>query len=369
MSEYVFLSYTHKDREFLDKYRLFLKSKKFEIRYDGDMHAGESWNERAKRLIRNIDCKCAIFFISDNSIKSKPLLKELNYAVKYKVPYFAVILDGGNFESKFEDLRINHENDDVLDIAEAIMDLFPDEKIHIQHDESKMDDVVATLSNYLSATNSSKKRYQVIEGSEVTEDDIKKALMLDRKCYNIDDSEQFDIEKCLRWNKKTNCQIYTMIKDMESDDIVAYINAAPINDKCYEEIKSGKYADVNINDDDIERYDIPKEYSVYFASIVVNWENAKSNIFILLYGAFIEKLINLAKEGYIVSRLLADAVSAEGKKLCEKSGMKKIKDTEHDNSTIYELKLYPPNFSPISPKLRELKNILLEKQKILEEKK
>ena len=37
--------------------------------------------------------------------------------------------------------------------------------------------------------------------------------------------------------------------------------------------------------------------------------------------------------------------------------MNKIKDTEHDNSTVYELKLYPPNFKIISPNFKELFNL------------
>ena len=85
-------------------------------------------------------------------------------------------------------------------------------------------------------------KYKAIESIEVNEEDIKKALELDREYYNIPEYEQFDIEKCLNWNKETGYRVYTMIKDTENDDIVGYINAVPVNDKCYEEIKNGKHA-------------------------------------------------------------------------------------------------------------------------------
>ena len=59
----------------------------------------------------------------------------------------------------------------------------------------------------------------------------------------------------------------------------------------------------------------------------------------------------------------------KGKRLCENCGMKKIKDTGHDDSTIYEIELYPPKFSwrKNNMKLKELHDILSEKYLELEE--
>ena len=119
--------------------------------------------------------------------------------------------------------------------------------------------------------------YKIIEGESVTKEHIQKALLLDRKYYNISDSEQFDIEKCISWYNHNN-QIYTMIKDSKNGDIVGYINTAPISLKCYEEIKAGKYPDAEINDTEIISYEVslsPKTYILYFASIVIDNEKDK----------------------------------------------------------------------------------------------
>lgn len=210
-------------------------------------------------------------------------------------------------------------------------------------------------------------RYEIIENNRVSVEYILKALNLDRKYYTIPDNEQFDVEKCKRWNEKTGKKVYTMLKDNVSNEIVGYINAIPVNDKCYNEIKDGKYPDEQIKDDDIIAYDenpiIPKKYNLYFASIVKDSTEDGIRRFRLLYEAFLDKLINLTEDNIIISRVIADAVSEAGKIMCVDSKMNKIKDTEHDNSTIYELKLYPPEFHAVTKKQKELFNILSEKYK------
>ena len=211
--------------------------------------------------------------------------------------------------------------------------------------------------------------YEIIENEKVTEVDIKKALDLDRKFYNLPDTEQFDIGKCVRWNKKTNNQIYTMIKDVSTGEVIGYINAAPINNKCYEEIKSGQYPDAEINDNDIVAFEDPnihKHYNLYFASIVIDTSKDGFIRFKKLYDAFLDKLINFTKQNIIISHIIADAVSDEGKRMCMLSGMKKIKDTEHDSSCVFEFELFPPTFTPRTPKQKELYNILMEKYKEFE---
>lgn len=213
--------------------------------------------------------------------------------------------------------------------------------------------------------------YKLIKDDEVSENDIRQALELDRKCLKLSDEEQFDIEKCLNWNKNTGYKVYTMIKDPETDDVVGYINAVPVNDKGYEEIKAGKCADVYINDDDIVGFDCspvePKKYKLYFASVVVD-QNHRPKGTVELTEAFLDKLIDWTKSNIIVEKMIADAVSPQGEKYCERLGMKEITKTNHD-STIYELELFPPKVTARTPKQKELYNVLMEKYKELEAKK
>lgn len=113
--------------------------------------------------------------------------------------------------------------------------------------------------------------FSIIQGKDVTRKDIEDALELDKRFYEFKEDCMFTIEKCLKWHR-INPNIYTMLKDNSEDKIVAYINAAPITDECYEEIRSGKIVDARINDEDIESFDMPGFYNLYFASVVVDLE-------------------------------------------------------------------------------------------------
>ena len=74
----------------------------------------------------------------------------------------------------------------------------------------------------------------------------------------------------------------------------------------------------------------------------------------LLCDAFYKKLINLLNNDFIITLVVADAISKEGKKMCEKFGMKKIIPETNHESSVYELKLFPPEFEPTSRILKEL---------------
>lgn len=200
----------------------------------------------------------------------------------------------------------------------------------------------------------------IIKDREITEDDMTKAVEIDKKCYcnYIKDSEQFSPELCSSWNKKNGYRVYIMLKDSDNN-ILGYINAVPITGKAYSKIRSGKSPDSEIDPNCIIKYTLPGEYCMYFASIAIDEKlQGDRNLFIPLFNAFLDKLINLVKEeDIVISRVIADAVTENGKEICERLGMNKIKETEHDKSIIYELELYPPNFKITSSKFKELYNL------------
>lgn len=156
-----------------------------------------------------------------------------------------------------------------------------------------------------------------------------------------------------------------MLKDNHRDKIVAYINAAPITDECYEEIRSGKIIDAKINYEDIESFDMPGFYNLYFASVVVDLDY--QNLFLLskVYNAFADKLLKLADNDFIITRVLADAVSKKGKKFCEIFGMNKVVPQTDHESAIYEAILLPPQIRITSKKTRLMYESFLNKSKEL----
>ena len=181
-------------------------------------------------------------------------------------------------------------------------------------------------------------RFSVIEGRDVTPEDIGEARELDLTVYEA----QYHVttEQCLAWNRE-NGRIYTMVRDRETGRIVAYCNLSPVTDEYYERIAAGAFNDTELPPEAIVDYALPGLYSLYFSSVVVHPDYRDTKVFVMLYRAMREKIAALADEGFLIRRVAADAVTEKGKKLCRLLGMKKRTDSDH-GSEIYELILIPP---------------------------
>lgn len=153
-----------------------------------------------------------------------------------------------------------------------------------------------------------------------------------------------------------NKYIYVMLEDIKTKKIIGYINAMPINNTLYEIIKKGEIIDVTINDENIETYDLPDTYNLYISSVALHPKYHNSGAFKLLYDALILLIIELFKREIYFSKVIADAVSPIGEKLCKYIGMVKCEDSKHQ-SKIFEGSLLPINIrytTRLSKKLFDL---------------
>lgn len=199
--------------------------------------------------------------------------------------------------------------------------------------------------------------YTIIEGKQVTADDIEQARQLDRLVY---DEEYFvSLQQCLQWYGR-NRQIYTMLRDNQSGNIIAYVNLSPVTAEYYEKIRSGNFVDTFLPAEAIVDYDLPDIYDLYFSSIVVHPDYQNLGLLLTLFNAIAKKFLNLGKEGILIRRMVADAVSERGVKFCKLFGMTCLKGSSHD-SQIYEAELLPPNFRVSSKPTRELYSFYQEK--------
>lgn len=372
MQDYIFFSYSHVDKNLLEYYEINLTKVGYNIVYDKEMSAGDFWNDRAKNYIRSEECKCVVFLISDASAISKPVLTELEYVRRYEKKFFAILLDGENLQNKFKRMNASREyTSDQIDIIDTMRDFFPEEKLYVTHDAKSIDSVIKALEaipelkkrevNVIANSTSMEhikekdlsKDFTIVLGKDVTKKDIEEALDLDRRFYDLKEEDMFTLEKCIKWFN-INPHIYTMLRDNRTNKIVAYINAAPVTDECYEDIKAGKYADAKIDDDDIESFEIAGFYNLYFASVVVDLEYKNLFLLQMVYNAFIDNLLKLLDKDFIITRIIADAVSKKGKKFCEIFGLNKVISKTGHNSTIYEAILFPPQIKVTSKKAKQV---------------
>ncbi len=181
--------------------------------------------------------------------------------------------------------------------------------------------------------------YTLISGQQITRDLIDQAIHIDNLIYPNELCGIQDI--CYAWHEH-NPDIYTMILDPITNQLVGYINAMPLEPSYYNLIKSGQTLDVDIPTTEIKQYTLPDFYFLYFSSIGVHPSYHNTSAFRILYDAFINKLIELSKRGCFMVEILADAVTPEGLKLCKYAGMSKVCTTNHQ-SEIQSVMLLPPS--------------------------
>ena len=96
ISDYFFISYSHKDYRAVYKDLVKLRENNLKIWYDRDVPAGTNWKEVVNRYMRPLLCKGVIFYVSENSLRDKETTKqtlaELEYAKQIGKPIIAINL-------------------------------------------------------------------------------------------------------------------------------------------------------------------------------------------------------------------------------------------------------------------------------------
>ena len=70
---------------------------------------------------------------------------------------------------------------------------------------------------------------------------------------------------------------------------------------------------------------MPFPYSLYFSSIVIHPDCQNSEVFTEIFNAIVDKFIALGEHEVFIKRMIADAVTKNGEKLCKLFGMEKNK--------------------------------------------
>ena len=158
-----------------------------------------------------------------------------------------------------------------------------------------------------------------------------------------------------------NYYTYLAIRDQETQKIAGYITVLPITEDTYYQILSGDFMDKEFTADSILQYDFPGLYTVYVASIAVHPQYQNSNAFFELYNATIDLFLELAKEREVyINRMIAEASTKQGEKLCKMLRMKKYCSTT-SSTDVYTLTLIPPEFKLIGTKGKDFMNLYKQK--------
>lgn len=88
---YVFFSYSHSDREIVERIIIGLKQNMCRIWYDEGLSPGESWNDDLAEHLKNAEI--VVIMLTQNSISSRYVKAEINYAISKDIKILPVFLE------------------------------------------------------------------------------------------------------------------------------------------------------------------------------------------------------------------------------------------------------------------------------------
>ena len=178
----------------------------------------------------------------------------------------------------------------------------------------------------------------------LTDDDIKYTCELEKKYIKLPRKDQYSVPKSRRIYTK-NSNTYIVLETKETKEILGFCNVFPINDAVYEDILSGEKTDAHLDKDDIlpQYYNSDRPINAYIASVVIDTDKCKelgvnNALLFLMQKVFNTWKNSMYNQGYVIKRVIADAVTPDGEKLCKLFGLEPAHSSKH-KSMIYTLDL------------------------------
>ena len=141
-------------------------------------------------------------------------------------------------------------------------------------------------------------------------------------------------DECLKWYEKNNLTCIGVRN--EKNEVIASVSILPLKKDIFMDIYENKMNEADIIDKQIEEYQDNNTYYIYLSSISIheNYRNTYRVIKTLLNGC-IELFNILLKRNINIEKVMADASTIHGEKICKKLlKMNYIRDTSH-KSKIY----------------------------------
>lgn len=173
-----------------------------------------------------------------------------------------------------------------------------------------------------------------------TKEDIIETFRIEKKVLRDDLISPW--EEAYNWFIH-NKEIFMGVRSTRTNKIVAFSTILPVSDEWYNKFVAGDIYDTTMDLLDIRKYDLPDFYNIYISSVCTDPKYSNTCAFTMLYNNIISQFLEFAKQEIYIYRLLAEASTIDGERLCRFIDMKKIGITDH-NTNIYESYLIPPSF-------------------------
>jgi len=159
-------------------------------------------------------------------------------------------------------------------------------------------------------------------------DYVGELLDLDKKVYN----SEYQVKEETTLNRLDRNPL-TDLTVVHNNDLVGYLSVCPIDDNVYNGI-----IDHSVTEEEIEKNTLPYDkmgfYNLYLSSIVIDKEKYPYYSGKYLFSFLEKHLRKLKKQGFIVDKIVAFAVSMAGRKTLMRFGFKEIKNNVFEFSCI-----------------------------------
>ncbi len=125
--DYVFVSYSHADN--IAPLLAAFEERGWNLVYDEVMSYGEEWDLNARRYIQNSRCKGVLVFLSRNSLLSKPVLREMEYATRFRRNIFAMLMEHRTMDALYQNVS-QGLSENKLYVLDSMMECFPPEQLY-----------------------------------------------------------------------------------------------------------------------------------------------------------------------------------------------------------------------------------------------
>ena len=99
---YAFVSYSHSDRDVVKSVLRKLQLAGFRIWYDKGINGGQNWRKIIASKIEDEKCQDVLLFATANSVKSRDVKAEINYALSQDKKIITIRIDEATFEPDLE---------------------------------------------------------------------------------------------------------------------------------------------------------------------------------------------------------------------------------------------------------------------------
>jgi len=182
-------------------------------------------------------------------------------------------------------------------------------------------------------------KLEVVKGAKASREMLQQAFLVGQRTFGESVMPNFSGMERMHG---ANPDIYNLLVESSTGICIGYTSVVPVDQAGLEMTLRQDFD--HIPSEDILKYEFPGFYFVHLSSIAVDPAYRDlSQAYSILNNALLEDFLALAEKDIFIVGMSADAITANGHRICKSLGMKAIEKREGE-STLFYGSLLPPTF-------------------------